>query len=201
MKLLWLAGIALTLSAPLASAPAPAFRHLAVKGRSVEVRNASHLLVTAPPGLRRTGPHDFTKQEDNGYHFEVTLISYVGRSQVVSVVAERLVEQAALDYSELPPARWPDPGFLSRARGCIALTPRLAAEMPEASGMRWILAAGFVPQGSFAYEGALLVAPDKRHEASVELIAKVPSCTDQGAIDAALGTLRRQVKVVRAGAG
>lgn len=197
MRFWWLAGLTLGATAVFAANASPSFRHLAVQGQTVAVRNANGMTVSLPAGFRRTGPHNFNKQEDNGYHFEVSLVSYVTPRAVVSVVAERLVERTALNYDELAAARWPDAGFLARAKGCATLTAAQAAQMPEASGMRWIVAAGFNPQGTYAFEGDLLVTPDRRHEASIELIAQVPSCEDSAAIVTALDGLRAQVRVKR----
>ena len=110
----------------------------------------------------------------------------------------RLVEAEALNYDELPAATWPDAGFRLRASACTTLTPAQAAAMPAESGMAWIRAAGFVPDGSFVYEASLLLAPDRRHEATIELIAPVKSCDDPAAVKAALATLRAHLKVTRA---
>jgi hypothetical protein len=182
---------------PNSSAP-PSFEHLVVDGNTTRVRNETRLQVSVGPGFRLSGPHHFTKSEDNGYHFEVSLLSYVAPDAVVSVAAERLLEDSALNYDDLQRGRWPDASFLLRASGCATLTPEQAAGMPAESGMQWILATGFVPNGSFAFEAALLVADDRRHEASIELIAPVSSCDDSKAIDAALDTLRGRVTVTRA---
>ncbi|MBP6013402.1 MAG: hypothetical protein KBA31_14350 [Alphaproteobacteria bacterium] len=173
------------------------FQHLVVRDQTVHVQNPSQLTVEVGRGFRVTEPHNFTKQEDNGYHFEVSLVSFVAPHEVVSVAAERLVEDKALNYDELSAASWPDAGFLSRAKGCATLTVEQAAKMPEASGMRWIVEAGFIPNGAFAFEAALLVAPDRRHEASIELIAPVGACTDAHAIDAALDALRARIVTKR----
>lgn len=174
------------------------FAHLQVRGRTVIVRDANQLSVTYAIGLRRTGPHNFIKVEDSRYHFEVSLVSLVARDTVVSIAAERLVEAEALNYDELPAATWPDAGFRLRASACTTLTPAQAAAMPAESGMAWIRAAGFVPDGSFVYEASLLLAPDRRHEATIELIAPVKSCDDPAAVKAALATLRAHLKVTRA---
>jgi hypothetical protein len=64
--------------------------------------------------------------------------------------------------------------------------------------MRWILAAGFRPEGAFAFEAAILTSPDRRHEATIELIARVKSCADPDAIADTLQTLRARIKVSRA---
>ncbi|MCX7057740.1 MAG: hypothetical protein NTZ79_11260 [Proteobacteria bacterium] len=167
---------------------------LRVNERSVLVR-LPQMTVTPPAGFRVTGPHHFSKQEDNGYHFEVSLVSYVSPQKVVSVVAEHLVEDVPLNYEDLPQAQWPNAAFLARASGCASMTSSAAAAMPAESGMSWILQAGFDPNGSFAYETALLVAPDRRHEASIELIARVASCNDPAGIEAALKSLRNRIKV------
>ena len=182
----------------LASGKVPRFAHLAVGDHVVRVQNSTRMKVSLASGFRLIGPHNFTKQEENGYHFEVSLASYVSRNAVISVAAERLVEAKALNYDELSPASWPDSGFLSRSKGCAAITPEQAAAMPVESGMQWIVDAGFEPSGSFAFEAALLVAPDRRHEASIELIAPVASCTDAIGIEAALQALRARVTVTRA---
>ena len=197
MQFSWFTGIVFASTAALAANAPLGFRHLFVRGPTVQVRNLTQMAVSLPPRFRRTAPHNFTKQEENGYHFEVSLISYVAPREVVSVVAERLVEDVALNYDSLPPARWPDSGFLARAKGCATLTAAQAAQMPEASGMRWIVAAGFVPDGTYAFEGDLLLAPDLRHEASIELIAQVASCSDPRGVDAALNALRAKVLVKR----
>ncbi len=197
MRFTSLAGLVLLAPCALASDEPLKFQHLIVQDQTVQVRNSTKLTVSIAPGFRLTGPHDFTKQEDNGYHFEVSLVSYVAPREVVSVAAERLVEDKALNYADLPAARWPDPAFLSRAKGCATLTADQAAKMPEASGMRWIVEAGFVPNGAFAFEAALLLAPDLRHEASIELIAPVASCADARAVGAALDALRARVVVNR----
>ena len=76
-------GVALTLAAMVAglaapaSAASPAREHLQVHGRRIVVRDVTALTLTASPGLRLTGPHSFTKPEDNGYRFEVSLASLV----------------------------------------------------------------------------------------------------------------------------
>lgn len=191
------AAIAPGLAAP-ASAAQPAREHLQVHGRTILAREVTALSVTAGPGLRLTGPHTFIKTEDNGYRFEVSLASMVSPDAVISVAAERLIEAGALNYDDLAAARWPDAGFRVRASGCAVLTPAQAAAMPPQSGMGWILAAGFRPQGAFAFEAAILVAPDRRHEATIELIAPVKSCADPKAITTALDALRARIKVVRA---
>jgi hypothetical protein len=177
------------------SGAVPPFEHLIVDGQTTQVLNASRLQVSVGSGFQVSGPHHFTKTEDSGYHFEVSLLSYVAPEAVVSVAAERLLEDSALNYDDLKRARWPDARFLLRALGCATLTPERAAGMPAESGMPWILAAGFVPNGSFAFEAALLVAEDRRHEASIELIAPVASCDDAKAIEASLAALRERVTV------
>jgi len=144
-----------------------------------------------------TGPHSFSKTEDNGFHFDVTLESYVSADSVVSVVAERLVESSRLNYDDLQPATWPDAGFLTRAVGCAALTPDQAKAFPAESGMNWILEAGFDANGFFAFEASLLVAPDGRHEATVELIVPVSSCDDPAGIESALAALRKRISFTR----
>ena len=70
--------------------------------------------------------------------------------------------------------------------------------MPAQSGMRWILAAGFKPQGAFAFQAVIVVSADRRHEATIELIAPVRSCADPDAIAVALDALRTRIKVTRA---
>lgn len=197
MRFHWLASIALASSAAILANSPPTFRHLAAHGQTARARNSTGLTVTLNPRFRPTAVHNFTKQEDNGYHFEVSLVSFVAPREAVSVVAERLVEKSALNYTHLTAARWPDAEFLSRAKGCAVLTPEQAAQMPEASGMSWLIEAGFVPSGAFAFEGDLLVAPDRRHEVSIELVAAVDSCADSKAIDAALDALRSQIAVDR----
>ena len=167
---------------------------LRVGERSVRVRSLQ-MTVAPPASFRVTGPHEFSKREDNGYHFDVSLVSYVSLREVVSVVAEHLVEDAPLNYADLPKAQWPSAAFRARASGCASMTPAAAAAMPAESGMSWILQAGFDPNGSFAYEAALLVAPDRRHEASIELITQVASCGDPAGIAAALNLLRNRIKV------
>ena len=111
------------------------------------------------------------------------------------MVAEHLQESSSLNYENLSPAKWPNPAYLARASGCAEMTATMAAAMPAESGMSWILQAGFNPNGSYAYEAALLIAPDHRHEASIELIAQVASCGDAVGIEAALSSLRSRVKV------
>lgn len=192
----WLTAIIAMSLAPAADATPP-FEHLVLDGKTARVQNATRLQVSMGPGFRLTGPHHFTKTEDNRYHFEVSLLSYVAPDAVVSVAAEHLVEDSALNYDELKPARWPDAGFLQRASGCATMTPERAAAMPAESGMQWILATGFVPNGSFAFEAALLVADNRRDEASIELIAAVPSCDDAKAVGTALDRLRERVTVTR----
>ena len=194
---LWMAAIVAMAVVPISSATPP-FEHLIVDGKATQVQNTTHLRVSVGPGFRLSGPHHFSKTEDNGYHFEVSLVSYVAPDAVVSVAAERLLEESALNYDDLKRGRWPDPSFLLRASGCATMTPEQAARMPAESGMQWILATGFVPNGSFAFEAALLVADDRRHEASIELITAVSSCDDAKAIDAALDALRERVTVTRA---
>lgn len=163
-------------------------------GRSAQV-SSPQLTVVAPPGFRLSGPHDFAKREDNGYHFDVSLVSFVSAHEVVSVAAERLQESGSLNYDSLAHAKWPNPTYLARASGCAKMTSSVATAMPAESGMAWILEAGFNPNGSYAYEAALLIAPDHRHEASIELIAEVASCGDTVGIEAALNSLRGHVTV------
>jgi hypothetical protein len=170
---------------------------LRIDGRTTIARNASGLKVSVEPGYRMTGPHSFAKQEDNGFHFEASLESYVSADAVVSVVAERLVESGELNYDDLPAATWPDAGFLLRASGCKQLTPEEARRFPADSGMSWILDAGFEANGTFAFEASLLVAPDKIHEATIELIAPVRSCDDAAGITSALASLRKRITVSR----
>ncbi len=184
-------------AAPAIAADA-GFAHLQLRGRTITAPQANNLTVVVAKGPRLTGPHDFTKVEENGYHFEVSLVSIVARDSVISVAGEGLVEAGALSYDDLPAARWPDPGFLRRASGCAAMTSAQAAAMPAESGMTWIRQAGFVPDGAFAYEASLLLAPDRRHEATIELIARVKSCDDTAAVEAALKALRARVRVTRA---
>ncbi|OYU70818.1 MAG: hypothetical protein CFE28_12930 [Alphaproteobacteria bacterium PA2] len=172
---------------------------LRVSGGVVTVRSPA-MRVAAPAGFRSTGPHSFTKSEDNGYHFDVSLVSYVTPGQVISVVAERLVEDVPLNYDDLAPASWPGPSFLARASGCVSMTSAAAAAMPAESGMAEILKAGFNPNGSFAFETALLLAPDRRHEASIELISRVPSCDDAGNVQAVLADLKGRIRVRKTGA-
>ena len=186
-------------------AAAAASSRLAVSSgaRSVQVRSPQ-LTVKAPRGFRRSGPHGFVKKEDNGYNFDVSLVSFVSRREVVSVAAEHLREAGSLNYDSLPQAKWPDPGFLARASGCAKLTLPIATAMPAESGMHWILEAGFDPNGSYAYEAALLVAPDHRHEATIEMITEVKSCDDPIAVEAARASLRNRIRVsqrLRLGAG
>lgn len=176
----------------------PSFSHLRMEGQTVHVLNSTQLAVTPGPGFTRTGPHDFLKVEEDKYHFEVSLVSFVEPSAAVSVTAERLVETSALNYDELPPAKWPDSGFLQRASGCATLTPQQAAAMPAQSGMKWLVEAGFVPDGSFAFEASLLLAPDKHHEATIELIARVNSCADTADVEATLSALRARIVATRA---
>lgn len=170
---------------------------LKVEGRTTTVQNATGLSVSVGPEFRMTGPHSFSKAEENGFHFDVTLESYVSANSVVSVVAERLVESSRLNYDDLLPATWPDAGFLTRAAGCAALTTDQAKAFPADSGMRWILEAGFDANGTFAFEAALLLAPDGRHEATVELIVPVSSCDDPAGIESAMIALRKRISVNR----
>ena len=195
------AALAIAAIAAGATASAAPPSHLQVHGRSIVAREVSALTVVASPGLRLTGPHDFTKTEDNGYRFEVSLVSLVAADAVISVAAERLIEAGVLNYDNLPAARWPNPSFRVRASGCATLTPAQAAAMPAQTGMRWILAAGFKPAGSFAFEAAILTSRDRRHEATIELIAPVRSCGDPDGIAAALEALRARIKVTRASTG
>ena len=196
-RCLWITAFVAIAVVPISGATPP-FEHLIVDGQTTQIQNTTRLRVSVGPGFRLSGPHHFTKTEDNGYHFEVSLLSYVAPDAVVSVAAERLLEDSALNYDDLKRGRWPDPSFLLRASGCATMTPEQAAGMPAESGMQWILATGFVPDGSFAFEAALLVADDRRHEASIELIAAVSSCDDSKAIDVALDALRERVTVTRA---
>lgn len=167
---------------------------LRVDERSAMVRSPQ-MTVAPPAGFRVTGPHQFSKREDNGYRFEVSLVSYVNPQEVVSVAAEHLVEDVPLNYEDLSQAQWPNAAFLARASGCSSMTSSAADAMPAESGMSWVLQAGFDPNGSFAYETALLVATDRRHEASIELITRVASCNDPAGIEAALKSLRNRVNV------
>jgi hypothetical protein len=175
----------------------PAHELLRIDGSTTFVRNDSGLKVSVEPGFEMTGPHSFSKQEDNGFHFEVSLESYVSANALVSVVAERLVESDQLNYEELPAAKWPDSGFLLRASGCKLLTPEEARTFSAESGMSWILDAGFEADGSYAFEASLLVASDKIHEATIELIAPVKTCDDAVGIESALASLRKRVSVSR----
>jgi len=193
-----LAALILFSGLPAAAADARA-SGLHVAGTVVTVR-APHMRVAIPAGFRVTGPHSFTKKEDNGYHFAVSLVSYVTPGQVISVVAERLVEDVPLNYDDLAPASWPGPSFLARASGCVSMSSTAAAAMPAESGMAEILKAGFNPNGSFAFETALLLAPDRRREASIELISRVPSCDDAGSVQAVLADLKGRIKVRKTGA-
>ena len=174
------------------SGPLPAL--LKIAGRTTIVQNTTHLQVSVTPGFQMTGPHSFRK-EDNGFHFEATLQSYVSADSVISVVAERLVESSKLNYDDLPKATWPDAGFLTRASGCTQMTPDQAKAFPAESGMSWILDAGFEANGTFAFEASLLMASDGRHEATIELIVPVSSCDDAAAIASALASLRKQITV------
>jgi hypothetical protein len=170
---------------------------LRIDGRTTIVRNASGFKVSVEPGFRMTGPHSFAKQEENGFHFDVSLESYVSADAVISVVAERLVESGKLSYDDLPAATWPDSGFLLRASGCKPLTPEEASKFPEESGMSWILDAGFEANGTFAFEASLFLASDKIHEATIELIVPVRSCDDAVGIASALESLRKRITASR----
>jgi hypothetical protein len=176
---------------------APAPELLRIQGRTTIVQNTTDLKVTVDPGFRMTGPHSFAKVEDNGFHFEVSLESYVSADAVVSIVSEHLVESSKLNYDDLAKAKWPDAGFLLRASGCKQMTADEARTFPPESGMSWILDAGFEASGTFAFEASLLLAPDKRHEATIELIVPVSSCDDAAGIESALASLRKRIAVNR----
>lgn len=170
---------------------------LRIDGRTVTVTNKTPVEVTGPAEFQVVGPLQFEKDEENGWVFDVSVVSFAASDAVLSVTAERLRSpaDARLDYSDLPASDWPAGGFHELSHTCMGMTRKKAEALPENSGIHEILAAGFVPEGDFAVASAITSSKDGRDEVSIETISRVESCEDKAAVDRAIETMRGLLRV------
>lgn len=178
-----------------AAADTREFSYLEVDEHAVATTNETALVIRGPDRFRVTGPHDFIKTVGD-LTFEVSLASFVAPDVVVSVPAERLItEDERLDYSRLPKAAWPDETFRTLTSTCTTMTREQAEQLPEQTGVQWVLDAGFDPEGSFAVESTIKASADGRDEVSVEIIARVLDCEDSSEVEAEITRVRSLFEV------
>lgn len=175
------------------------FGYLEVEDHTVISTNATPLRVRGPAELTLIGPYNYIKTTDAGVDFKVSLASFVGPGTVVSIPAERLAEpDGSLDYSKLPRASWPTDAFGILASTCMSMTHEQAEQLPESTGVHWVLKAGFQPEGEFAVHSVIRASEDGDDEISIEIITRVNSCEDAAAVGNAIDRIRRSLTIERA---
>jgi len=155
-------------------------------------RHALPMRISASEDFQLAGPKH-REDEFNDVPFEISLAAFLTPGGAVMIHAEKVADgSGASDYSDLPLADWPLPGFRAGDPICLDIHP---SDVDGEHDLEWLEAQGFSVAGGVWFHQFFLSSDDFNDEVVVSLLRTVTSCRDAGDAQQSLGPLREAITI------
>jgi hypothetical protein len=161
---------------------------------ALRTTNALPMSISATEDFTLAGPKH-RLDTFNDVPFEISLAAFLTPGGAVMIHAEKVADgSGASDYSDLPAADWPLPGFRAGDPICLDIHP---SDIDGEHDLEWLEEEGFSIAGGVWFHQYFLSSEDMNDEVVVSLLRTVTSCRDGGDAEQALGPLREAITIGR----